>query len=158
MSNVKRRFTVIQEGEDKVAPGLRIAFATDDNRIVNQHFGSAKAFAIYEVNPASIRLLTMAEFGGLGELDNEDKLVHKFDFLHGCIAVYCRACGSSAVRQLLDRHVQPLKVDEDSPIKALLLSFQRELKEGPSTWLAKAIRRQQASVHGNDTGINIEQE
>lgn len=142
MSNVKRQFTVIQDSERRVTPGLSVAFATDDNRMVNQHFGSAKAFAIYEVSVEYSQLLTMAEFGNLGELDNEDKLVDKFDLLQGCVAVYCRACGSSAVRQLLDRHVQPLKVDEDSPIKTLVASLQRELKEGPSNWLANAIRRQ----------------
>ena len=61
--------------------------------------------------------------------------------LDGCIAVYCRACGASAVRQLLAIGVQPVKVAEAARIDELLDSLQAELREGPSTWLAKAIRR-----------------
>jgi len=143
MTGPTRRFSVISDEDTDL--GLRIAFATDDNRRVNQHFGSAKAFAIYSVSPSSFSLITMAEFDELGDLDNEDKLAAKLSFLDGCVAVYCRACGSSAVRQLLEKHIQPLKVPEDSCIKELLHAFQQELKEGPSNWLAKAIRRQQSA-------------
>lgn len=146
MTNVTRKFSVISDSDDSLT--LKIAFATDDNQTVNQHFGSARAFAIYAVSPESAHLVTVAEFGDLGELDNEDKLVHKLELLSDCIAVYCRACGSSAVRQLLERHIQPLKVPEDSSIKQLVRAFQRELSEGPSNWLAKAIRRQQGDEFG----------
>lgn len=62
--------------------------------------------------------------------------------LDGCVAVYCRACGASAVRQLLAGNVQPVKVGEDATIVDLLAALQAELREGPSSWLAKAIERQ----------------
>lgn len=146
MSNPMRQFTVIHHSEEPVAPGLLIAFATDDNHTVNQHFGSAKAFAIYEVSLQHYRMKTIAEFDDPVDLDNEDKLIHKLDLLEDCVAVYCRACGSSAVRQLLERNIQPLKLVEDAPIKSLLSAFQKELNEGPSNWLAKALLRQKMDV------------
>ena len=140
MAGLTRCFSVVGGGRDK--PSLRIAFATDNGKTVNQHFGTTKSLAIYEINPEGYWLDSIGEFECLNaELD--DKLTAKLDFLEGCIAIYCRVCGASAVKKLLQRHIQPLKVVEDSAIEDLIKAFQQELIQGPSSWLAKAIRRQQ---------------
>lgn len=130
----------VLDGEDDTTL-LRVAFATSDRQSVDQHFGSARSFAIYGVNPDEARLLTVTEFGDLSQDGNEDKLVNKLSLLEGCIAVYCRACGASAVRQLLSIGVQPVKVPENAAIAELIEALQAELREGPSSWLAKAIQR-----------------
>jgi len=158
MNNPLRQFTVIHHSENPVAPGLLIAFATDDNHNVNQHFGSAKAFAVYDVSPEHYCLKSITEFEEQTEGDNEDKLIDKLEILKGCVAVYCRACGSSAVRQLLERHIQPLKLVEDAPIKALLVAFQKELNEGPSNWLAKALTRQKQDLENRVSGNKFRHE
>ena len=44
---------------------LKIAFATTDMETVNQHFGSAKSFAIYAVDMEDAQLLEAAQFGEL---------------------------------------------------------------------------------------------
>ena len=140
MTTLKRQFQVLTEDDDGTL--LKVAFATSSGTSVDQHFGSAESFAIYGVNLESTRLLGISEFGQLEQDGNEDKLATKLDLLDGCIAVYCRACGASAVRQLLARNVQPVKVSEDVSIADLLAGLQAELREGPSAWLAKAIERQ----------------
>lgn len=142
MTQLTRQFSVVSNDDDGL--GLKIAFATDDGTLVNQHFGSSKSFVIYSISPDASHLVSVAEFGSLEENQGDDKLAIKLEFLQECIAVYCRACGASAIRQLLESQVQPLKVVEDTPIKALIKAFQRELKEGPSSWLAKAINRQKS--------------
>lgn len=120
---------------------LKVAFATSDGLSVDQHFGSASGIAIYGVNPQQVHMLTMAQFGHLDEDGNEDKLANKLALLEGCVAVYCRACGASAVRQLLNIQVHPVKVTDDVWIKDLITALQEEMKAGPSGWLAKAIGR-----------------
>ena len=142
MSDVTRRLHVLDEGENDTL--LKVAFATSDRKIVNQHFGSAECFAIFGIGPDQARLLTVIEFGELAQDGNEDKLINKLDALKDCIAVYCRACGASAVRQLLALGVQPVKVSEGALISELTDQLQQELKSGPSSWLAKAIKRAQA--------------
>lgn len=121
---------------------LRIAFATTDMDTVNQHFGSAKSFAIHAVNIDDAHFLEAAEFGQLNQDGNEDKLSIKLDLLNGCAAVYCAAVGGSAVNQLISRGIQPVKVQEGSKIKDLIVDLQNEMKAGPSSWLAKAINMQ----------------
>lgn len=118
---------------------LKVAFATDDLKNINQHFGSAERFAIYRVDAAGSALLEVAEFGKLNQDGNENKLVDKFAVLADCIAVYSLAVGPSAVRQLMALGIQPLKLQYGSPISAVLSELQQELKNGPSGWLARAL-------------------
>ena len=120
---------------------LKIAFATTDMETVNQHFGSAKSFAVYAVDMEEAHLLEAAEFGVLSQDGNEDKLSVKLDLLGGCAAVYCQAVGGSAINQLIARGIQPVKVHEGSKIKDLIVDLQNEMKAGPSSWLAKAINQ-----------------
>ena len=121
---------------------MKVAFCTQDMTRVDAHFGWAKNIAIYEIDSTGYRLLEAVQFNGqMFEDGNEDKLAAKLELLDGCIAVYCRACGASAVRQLLAIGVQPVKVSEAEGIAELIETLQAELREGPSAWLAKAIRR-----------------
>jgi nitrogen fixation protein NifX len=109
---------------------LKVAFATTDMETVNQHFGSAKSFAVYAVDMENSELLEAAQFGELSQDGNEDKL-----------SVYCQAIGGSAINQLVLKNIQPIKVHEGSKIKDLIVDLQNEMKAGPSSWLAKAINQ-----------------
>ena len=40
---------------------VKIAFATSDRRAVNQHFGAAESFAVYEVGESEARLVEVRE-------------------------------------------------------------------------------------------------
>jgi len=120
---------------------IKIAFATTDMETVDQHFGSAKSFAVYAVDQDESQLLTAAQFGELSQDGNEDKLSVKIQLLDGCAAVYCQAIGGSAINQLIAKNIQPVKVHEGSKIKDLITDLQNEIKAGPSSWVAKAINQ-----------------
>ena len=137
---ITRQLHVLDDDDSTL---LKVAFATSDRIEVDQHFGSARSFTIYGIDPERSKLLQISEFSDLNQDGNEDKLVEKIDMLDGCIAVYCRACGASAVRQLLARGIQPVKVTDESDISELIRALQYELKQGPSSWLAKALRSHQ---------------
>ena len=145
---LQRRMQVIDGGVSATKDAafldtaIKIAFATSDMEHVNQHFGSAKSFAIYAINPDDAKLLEASQFGQLDQDGNEDKLVVKMSILEGCSAVYCHAVGSSAARQLLTRGIQPVKVSDDIAIADIIGMLQDEMRAGPSAWLAKAIDRQ----------------
>lgn len=154
MSQITRRLRVLDDQDDSTL--LKVAFATSDRVNVDQHFGSAASFAIYGVNMDEARLFNVVEFGALAQDGNEDKLASKLELLEGCIAVYCRACGASALRQLLAIGVQPVKVPEGATIAQMLAALQQEMREGPSSWLAKAIRRSQRSLGGRFDAMEME--
>ena len=118
---------------------IKVAFATTDMIHVNQHFGSARSFAIYAVDPENSEMLEAAQFGELAQDGNEDKLSVKIQLLDGCAAVYCQAVGASAIKQIVSQGIQPIKVHEGSRIKDLITDLQNEMKSGPSSWLARAL-------------------
>ena len=120
---------------------IKVAFATTDMVHVNQHFGSAKSFAVFAVDPENSEMLEAAQFGELAQDGNEDKLSVKLQLLDGCAAVYCQAVGASAVKQIVSHGIQPIKVHEGCTIKELINDLQNEMKSGPSSWLAKAINQ-----------------
>jgi nitrogen fixation protein NifX len=136
---------IVEQESIPMETALKIAFCTDDMKVVNQHFGSAKTFAIYAVDISHSELLEVAEFGKLDQDGNEDKLATKISLLETCAAVYCEAVGASAIRQLMAAGIQPVKVYRGSLISDLLEDFQNELRTGPSAWIAKALARQGAA-------------
>ena len=127
---------------------IKVAFATTDMGHVNQHFGSARSFAVYAVDPENFEMLEAAQFGELAQDGNEDKLSVKIQLLDGCAAVYCQAIGASAVKQIVAQGIQPIKVHEGCTIQSLITDLQNEMKAGPSSWLAKAINQHK----GPDSG------
>jgi len=137
-----RRMRIVEQESISMETALKIAFCTDDMKLVNQHFGSAKTFAIYAVDIDRSELLEVAEFGKLEQDGNEDKLATKIGLLDGCAAIYCEAVGASAIRQLLAAGIQPVKVYRGSLISDLLEDFQSELRTGPAAWVAKALAKQ----------------
>jgi nitrogen fixation protein NifX len=144
-----RSLAVLDDGDTRTL--LKVAFATSDRKNVDQHFGSAQSFVIFGIDLDQARLLSVTEFGEQPATEStageqatdgsEDKLADKLELLKDCIAVYCRACGASAVRQLISAGIQPVKVTEGMAIADLIAGLQQELRDGPSTWLAKAMGR-----------------
>lgn len=142
MSLTRHMHVVQTEEETKfMETALKVAFATSDMQTVNQHFGSAKSFAVYAIDPDNARMLEAAEFGILSQDGNEAKLSVKLDLLEGCAAVYCQAIGASAINQIIARGIQPVKVHEGSKIMDLIVDLQNEMKAGASSWVAKAINK-----------------
>lgn len=137
-----RSMRIVEPASIPMATALKIAFCTNDMQAVNQHFGAARTFTIYAVDPDCCELLAVAEFEQSDQNGNEDKLVSKIALLEGCAAVYCEAAGASAIRQLMAAGIQPVKVERGSAIRELLDDVQTELRTGPSAWVARALARQ----------------
>ena len=138
MVPVSRHLNVIREDETPYM--IRVAFATNDGATVNEHFGSARSFSVYGVTPERCELLSMADFSI--DSSEEDRLQDRIAFVSGCAAVYSYACGASAIRRLIAKGIQPIRVSEEAFITELLTALQREIERGPGRWLAKAIARQ----------------
>lgn len=128
---------------------VKIAFASNDRRMVNQHFGAAEAFAIYEMGDTDARLVEVAEFPEMSSetaMDgHEGKLAAKIELLEGCAAVYCNAAGASAIQRLLAKGIQPMRVDEGSLIEELLACLQKSMSSEPPVWLTKHLKKQQSA-------------
>lgn len=121
---------------------LKVAFASTDRSRVNQHFGAAEGFVIYEVTANRATLVGVAEFAEEAMDGNEDKLGAKVDFLDGCAAVYVMAIGASAIKKLMAKGVQPIRVDELDGIDDLLVEISKAMTEGGVAWIDRALAAQ----------------
>jgi len=142
---LQRKLKLVGDDSAEIDPAsaIKVAFASADRKHIDQHFGAAEGFVLYQVSPTGYELLEMTQFGRLDMDGNEDKLGAKIEVLRDCVAVYCQAVGASAIAQLRAAGVQPIKVPPHTLISGLLRELQRELHDGPSAWLARAIDQRQ---------------
>jgi nitrogen fixation protein NifX len=134
---------------------LKLAFASGDRARVNLHFGAATAFVVYEVGPDKTVLSGFAKFPEAAMDGNENKLAAKIAFLADCDAVFVRAIGASAIKQLLARGVQPIRVGRTDDIAELLREVRAALREnsakGHVPWIRRALAAK-ANDSPNDGG------
>ena len=121
---------------------IKVAFASTDRTRVNQHFGAAEGFVVYEVTPDKATLVGVAEFAEEAMDGNEDKLGAKVDFLEGCAAVYVMAIGASAIKKLMAKGVQPIRINEIDAVDDLLSEVSKAMSDGGVAWIDRAIAAQ----------------
>lgn len=126
---------------------VKIAFATSDNELVNEHFGSATQFSIYAICVESFQLIELIEFTKTPAGHNEDKLKVRVDALTECRAIYCNAIGMSAIKQLLAIQIKPINVDAGSEIKSILSELQVAWQSNPDYWLATGAMTNNTKVN-----------
>ena len=123
---------------------IRVAFASSDRLHVNQHFGAAEGFFIYDVSLDKASLVAVGEFPVASMDGNEAKLGAKIDFLDGCVAVFVMAVGGSAIKQLMAAGVQPVRIEGTDRIGDLLAEIQLGMRDGGVPWIDKALAAQKS--------------
>jgi nitrogen fixation protein NifX len=119
---------------------MKVAFATQDLKRVDAHFGWARNIAIYEIGPEGHHFLEAVEFDGdLKEDGNEDKLAPKIEAIKDCAILYVAAIGGSGAARVVANNIHPMKVNEPEAIDDLLAKLEDVLKGAPPPWLRKAL-------------------
>jgi nitrogen fixation protein NifX len=126
---------------------MKVAFATQDLKRVDAHFGWAKNLAVYEISAGGHRFLEAIQFDGdLQEDGNEDKLTPKLNAIHDCAILYVAAIGGSAAARVVAKNIHPVKVAQPESIADVLQRLQIVLKGTPPPWLRKALLKGQERV------------
>jgi nitrogen fixation protein NifX len=121
---------------------MKIAFATQDMKRVDAHFGWAKNIAIYDVSPEGHHFLEAVQFDGdLQEDGNEDKLAPKLDAIKDCAILYVAAIGGSGAARVVAKNIHPVKVNQPEDIDGILVKLEGVLKGSPPPWLRKALNK-----------------
>ncbi|MEK4032156.1 nitrogen fixation protein NifX [Methylocystis sp. IM3] len=121
---------------------MKVAFATQDLKRVDAHFGWAKNIAIYEIDPEGHQFVEAIQFDGdLKEDGNEDKLAPKIDAIKDCAILYVAAIGGSGAARVVASNIHPMKVNQPEAISDLLDKLQEVLRGVPPPWLRKALTK-----------------
>jgi nitrogen fixation protein NifX len=121
---------------------MKVAFATQDLKRVDAHFGWAKNIAIYDVNPDGHRFVEAIQFDGdLKEDGNEDKLAPKIEAIKDCTILYVAAIGGSGAARVVANNIHPMKVAQPEAIDDLCVKLEDVLKGSPPPWLRKVLAK-----------------
>jgi nitrogen fixation protein NifX len=125
---------------------MKVAFATQDLKRIDAHFGWAKNIAIYDLEPEGFALDKVVAFeGDLKEDGDEDKLAPKLAAIKDCSILVVAAIGGSGAARVVAQNIHPMKVNEPEPIEGMLLKLQDVLKGTPPPWLRKVMAKGQAA-------------
>ena len=109
----------------------RLAFASTDRHHVDEHFGRCTTFAVHAVSVRHREFLEAFRFTQpVSQGHDPHKIAARVTALAGCTAVYAAAIGASAIMQLKESGVQPVRVPEGVAICDLLDAFQHHLRTG----------------------------
>jgi nitrogen fixation protein NifX len=130
---------------------MRVAFATTDGVNVDEHFGRAGKFSIYDLKPDGYRFIETRKFAdgtgteipetnGMGRL-HDDRITDKVDKLADCKIVYMTEIGGPAAAKLVRRGVMPVKVKEPVSIEASVNKLLCTARNSPPPWLKKEFAK-----------------
>lgn len=128
---------------------MKVAFATTDGKNVDEHFGRAGMFAVYEMTGNGYEFVEMRRFGegrdkgveetkGMGQA--HDRAVDgKVDRLADCKLIYLTEIGAPSAARLSRKGIMPMKVKEGVSIEAALQKLFDKARSSPSPWLKRAM-------------------
>jgi nitrogen fixation protein NifX len=141
----------LASGADKEEDIMKIAFATTDGKTVDEHFGRAGMFAIYEMTERGHHFVEARKFAegtdksvvdtrGREQL-HDDAVQGKVDRLADCKLVYLTEIGGPSAARLVKKGMMPMKVKEPIAIEKALVQLEETIKKSPPPWLKKAMQK-----------------
>lgn len=117
---------------------MKVAFASTDKIHVNEHFGRAEEFYIWDIG------LESAEFNGIVQVktegaDEADRIEARCSGLAECAVVYVAEIGGPAAARLVAKKIHPIKSKDHAPIAETVGKLQEVLRNSPPPWLKKAL-------------------
>src|ERR1700690_2064732 len=128
---------------------MKVAFATTDGINVDEHFGRAGMFAVYELTNENYSFVELRKFAdgldsaivetrGQGEL-HDDRVQSKVDKLADCKIIYLTEIGGPSAARLIKKGIMPVKVKESVTIEDSMKRLLDTVKGTPPPWLKKAL-------------------
>ena len=128
---------------------MKVAFATTDGINVDEHFGRAGSFAIYDLSQSGYRLLELRKFAdGIDQTvvgTREQGTLHdeavrdKVDRLADCKIVFMTEIGGPSAARLVKRGIMPMKVKAVMLIEDSIKQLHETIVKSPPPWLRKAL-------------------
>ena len=111
-----------------------MAIATSGGGVINQHFGHATEFLIYEASPTDVRFVSHRKvdlYCGGGDTcgDGESVLEKIIKTLHGCEAVLCSKVGYEPWSMLEEAGIMPNGEHAMEPIEEAVAAVYKEMAE-----------------------------
>ncbi|MGL1959295.1 MAG: dinitrogenase iron-molybdenum cofactor biosynthesis protein [Colwellia sp.] len=132
------------EVEDKAlltGPKIRVAITSNNDEMIDGHFGSCLRFLIYEVNDKTWQLVEVRPVccseNGLARTD------YLVTLLHDCHVLATLSIGGPAAAKVVRANIHPIKRPLPQPSKEVLSPLQQVISNTPAPWLQKILDEQE---------------
>jgi nitrogen fixation protein NifX len=116
---------------------MKVAFTSKTGEMIDQHFGQADSFRIWEIGPDQASFLETLTVGSHGS-DEEDKISARAELLQECAIVYTMQIGGPAAAKLVAKRIHPMKTNSEVAVAEIVGKLQEVLRGNPPPWLRKA--------------------
>lgn len=134
-----RRFEIVS-GSIRKGLAMKVAFASTDKVHIDEHFGQAEQFYLWDVGPEAAAFSGVVQVKAESEAGHsDDKIEARAAALADCALVYVAEIGGPAAARLVAKKIHPIKNKEQEPIVAVIEKLQEVLRNNPPPWLRKAM-------------------
>lgn len=119
---------------------MKVAFTSTTGEMIDEHFGMARNFHIWEIGPDASSFVETIIIGAHGD-DEEDKIAARATALKDCAIVYTMAIGGPAAAKLVALKIHPMKTNSPVSLPETVNRLQEVLKGNPPPWLRKAMNK-----------------
>ncbi len=126
---------------------MKVGFATTDNILINDHFGWAKNFAIYEINQEGFRFLENRHFEE-DEIEELNKIDKKIEGLKDLKIIFVESIGGTAAARVVKSGIHPVKSKPNDKIEDVMKDLKTVLSGNPPPWLKKIIFKESGNIAG----------
>jgi nitrogen fixation protein NifX len=124
-----------QEGD--MPNSVRVAVASNNQEMLDGHFGSCLRYLIYQVSTDEMRLVDIRS--ALEADRSDDKNAFRVGLIRDCPVLYIVAIGGPAAGKVVQAGIYPMKKEAGGPAREMLGELQRALTTSPPPWLAKIL-------------------
>lgn len=129
---------------------MRVAFATTTGSRIDEHFGRAGMFAIYDVTPEGAALLELRKVAegdldievvttrGMGTL-HDDAVSAKIAKFSDVKIVYFTEIGGPSAAKLVRSGIMPLKAEPGTLVSSEAERLVTTMRERPAPWMRRAL-------------------
>ena len=126
---------------------MKVGFATNDNILINDHFGWAKNFAVYEINGDGFKFLENRYFEE--EIEELNKIDKKIEGLRDLKIIFVESIGGTAAARVVKSGIHPIKSKPNDKIESVMEELQAVLSKNPPPWLKKIILKESGTNLAN---------
>ena len=123
--------------DDAVPGSIRVAVASTRGERIDEHFGIALRFFVYQVTTNRARLIDIRSIAAA--VDAEDVNDFRVELLRDCQLLYVGSIGGPPAGKVVQRGIYPLKVSGQPAISEELGRLRSKMADQPPPWLAKAM-------------------
>jgi len=130
------------------APSILVAVASKGKGRINEHFGHAREFQVYEVGTDGVQFIGHRRVdqyceGGFGEAESLDMVVRA---IQDCVAVLVARIGACPRKGLVHAGIEPVETYAMEPIESSLLRFYADYCRRIHTGERTPLERRDAAI------------